>query len=138
MSTAIATNPMGLKRICTECGARFYDLNNRPIICPSCETEFTGEVKIKSRRGRTSAADKKEEVMASETVTKEEEIIQEDDDGVEVVSLEDVEEKTSDLIEEDPVVKLKDEEELVDIPEIDEEIDDALVADDDTLLDEDE
>ncbi len=139
MSTATATNPMGLKRICTECGVRFYDLNKRPIICPSCETEFTGEVKIKSRRGRTSAADKKEDISDVEVVTKEEEIIQEDDDGVEVVSLEDVDENPSDIIdEEDPVAKLKDDEELADIPDIDEDIDEALGADDDTLLDEDE
>ena len=50
MSAAI--DARGLKRLCSECGSRFYDFNKRPIICPSCETEFTGEMKVKGRRGR--------------------------------------------------------------------------------------
>ena len=45
----------GLKRICMNCGMRFYDLDKDPIICPGCETEFTGEEKVKSRRGRAAA-----------------------------------------------------------------------------------
>ena len=44
----------GLKRICTECNARFYDFNKSPIICPSCGAEYTGVVKVKSRRSRTA------------------------------------------------------------------------------------
>ncbi|MEM6499030.1 MAG: FYDLN acid domain-containing protein, partial [Pseudomonadota bacterium] len=32
----------GTKRTCQieDCGARFYDLNRDPIICPICEMEF--------------------------------------------------------------------------------------------------
>ncbi|MCP4936676.1 MAG: TIGR02300 family protein [bacterium] len=30
----------GTKRLCEGCGAKFYDLNNTPIICPMCEVEF--------------------------------------------------------------------------------------------------
>jgi len=26
----------GVKRSCPSCGARFYDLQNDPIVCPSC------------------------------------------------------------------------------------------------------
>ncbi|MEM9470036.1 MAG: FYDLN acid domain-containing protein, partial [Pseudomonadota bacterium] len=37
----------GLKRICMSCGIRFYDMNKKPIICPTCDWEFTGEVKVK-------------------------------------------------------------------------------------------
>jgi len=48
------TDPRGLKRICTACSARFYDMNKRPIICPSCGEEFTGEVKIKTRKAKSS------------------------------------------------------------------------------------
>jgi len=47
-------NIRGLKRICTACSARFYDMNKRPIICPSCGEKFTGEVKIKSRKAKSS------------------------------------------------------------------------------------
>lgn len=28
----------GTKRVCPNCGARFYDLNKDPAICPSCQT----------------------------------------------------------------------------------------------------
>lgn len=30
----------GTKRTCQGCGARFYDLENTPIVCPMCEAEF--------------------------------------------------------------------------------------------------
>ena len=53
-SAAIETR--GLKRACASCGVRFYDLNKRPIMCPNCSTEFTGEIKLKTRRGRGAAA----------------------------------------------------------------------------------
>jgi uncharacterized protein (TIGR02300 family) len=35
----------GTKRTCQGCGARFYDLNRDPIICPVCGAEYrlTGE-----------------------------------------------------------------------------------------------
>ena len=52
----LAADPRGFKRICTSCGARFYDMNKRPIICPSCGAEFSGDVKVKSRRSRSTAA----------------------------------------------------------------------------------
>lgn len=30
----------GTKRACPKCTVKFYDLNNDPIICPSCEASF--------------------------------------------------------------------------------------------------
>ncbi|MCP1243358.1 TIGR02300 family protein [Acetobacter lambici] len=30
---------LGTKRVCVSCGARFYDLNRAPAICPKCGTE---------------------------------------------------------------------------------------------------
>lgn len=51
-------NPqLGNKRSCTTCGARFYDLNKSPIICPKCGAEVdTNVVKIK-RGGKGSRSD---------------------------------------------------------------------------------
>lgn len=49
MSTATA-DPRGLKRVCVECGIRFYDMNKRPIMCPNCNTEYTGAVIAKAKR----------------------------------------------------------------------------------------
>lgn len=31
---------LGIKRTCSSCGAKFYDLHKDPIICPKCETVF--------------------------------------------------------------------------------------------------
>ncbi len=31
----------GKKVVCLNCDAKFYDLNRKPVICPSCNTEFT-------------------------------------------------------------------------------------------------
>ncbi len=127
MSTAL--NPMGLKRICTSCGGRFYDMNNRPIICPTCDTEYTGEVKAKSRRGRVAAVEATKEAPAQ----KDEGEIQDEDPEVEVVSLEDADETTLD--EEDNTDLGEDT--LDDIPDVGVEVDDDPDADD-ALLDTDE
>ena len=31
---------LGTKRLCGNCGAKFYDLNKDPIACPTCATVF--------------------------------------------------------------------------------------------------
>src|SRR5258708_27394780 len=49
----------GSKRQCQECGARFYDLNKDPIICPKCHKVFEPEAVKPPRRGRPQPAPKK-------------------------------------------------------------------------------
>lgn len=93
--SALAADPRGLKRICNGCGARFYDLNKRPIICPSCDLEFTGEIQVKTRRGKVAAAT---EGQIEEKTAK---AAANDEDGeieaeVEVVSLDDAEAPAAD------------------------------------------
>ncbi len=73
----------GLKRVCASCGIRFYDMNKRPIICPECKTEFTGEIKMRTRRGRAAAEAETPADAADENI----EQVEANDD---VVSLEDV------------------------------------------------
>lgn len=156
MSPATATNPMGLKRICTSCGVRFYDMNNRPIVCPSCETEFTGEIKPKTRRGRTANADKvavmeaekktvintsdDEEEEDLQTVSLndlEEDDFEDEDEELEAVSLDD-DDLDDDDADGDQNRKLVDEDDLDDIPDLDDDLDDDLGDDDDTLLEDDD
>ena len=36
----MAKADLGTKRLCPSCGARYYDLNHSPIICPRCGTQF--------------------------------------------------------------------------------------------------
>src|SRR6478736_4893293 len=31
---------LGIKRLCANCSARYYDLNKTPITCPKCGTPF--------------------------------------------------------------------------------------------------
>ena len=36
----MAKPELGTKRLCANCGAKFYDLNKDPIHCPKCETVY--------------------------------------------------------------------------------------------------
>jgi uncharacterized protein (TIGR02300 family) len=36
----VAKPELGLKRQCMSCGAKFYDLNRDPAVCPKCGTVF--------------------------------------------------------------------------------------------------
>ncbi|MCX2560649.1 TIGR02300 family protein [Acetobacter farinalis] len=42
---------LGTKRVCVSCGARFYDLNRSPAVCPKCGTE---QPELVSRLRRSS------------------------------------------------------------------------------------
>jgi len=36
----VAKAELGTKRLCANCGAKFYDLNKDPIHCPKCDTVY--------------------------------------------------------------------------------------------------
>lgn len=112
----------GLKRICTGCGTRFYDLEKRPILCPSCGMEFTGDAKLKVRRTRTIVEEAPARPVEEEEVEKDVEIAERDAD---VVGLEDVEEDNADGSSDDEADVEADLEELdaLDDEDLDEEID---------------
>ena len=42
----------GVKRICSSCNTKYYDLNKSPIICPSCGAEFNPNDYLKSKKGK--------------------------------------------------------------------------------------
>jgi uncharacterized protein (TIGR02300 family) len=50
----VAKPELGTKRLCTNCSAKFYDLNKDPIRCPKCGTVH--EVAIVTRPTRPEAA----------------------------------------------------------------------------------
>ena len=50
----MAKPELGTKRLCAGCGAKFYDLNKDPIVCPKCGTVY--EVVVVAPRGRPDAA----------------------------------------------------------------------------------
>src|SRR6185295_2741004 len=49
----VAKPDLGTKRLCAGCGAKFYDLNRTPIVCPKCETVFV--VPVVTSRARPEA-----------------------------------------------------------------------------------
>ena len=104
------------------CGSRFYDLNKKPIICPSCNVEFTGEIKVKARRGRLPSEIAEAQVEEDAPIIEVEEEAEADGDG-ETVSLDEIEEDSDD--DDDDAITL-DEDDL----EID-DLDDDDIDDDD-------
>src|SRR5712672_2443749 len=68
----VAKPELGTKRLCTNCGAKFYDLSKDPIVCPKCHSVV--EIAAPSSRSRPdpgaaarAAAPAEEEVAAPET-----------------------------------------------------------------------
>ena len=85
----MAKPELGAKRQCQSCGAKFFDLNKDPIVCPKCGTIFQGVV---ARAERASA---KEDEAEDESAAPA---------GVELVSLDEVEaseEKAADPVVDD-------------------------------------
>ena len=98
-------------------------MKKRPIICPGCKAEFTGEIKVKARRGRLPAvAEEKviEKVVANDTADE----IEADAD---TVSLDDVKALEDGAADEDdidlPEADLGDLEEIEDDEDLEEDID---------------
>ncbi len=52
----MAIPELGAKQVCPSCQAKFYDLNNRPAVCPKCGSTFDPEEVVRSRRVRSRAA----------------------------------------------------------------------------------
>lgn len=95
----------GTKRTCTTCGARFYDLQRDPIICPKCGAENEKDVAKVKRGGKSSRNDATKKATASVSrspIDEEDEVddvlIEEEDDDVDDEGLM---EDASDLGEDD-------------------------------------
>jgi uncharacterized protein (TIGR02300 family) len=72
----------GTKRICLNCGARFYDMNRDPIVCPACSTTLDPVAQSRPRRTRAPAKLAAVATVADpdETVPGEDELETEDDE----------------------------------------------------------
>jgi len=75
----LAKPELGTKRLCQSCGAKFYDLQKDPIICPKCSTVFVPAIAAARPEIAAKAADDDETEIGTMT------------EGPEIVSLEDVE-----------------------------------------------
>jgi uncharacterized protein (TIGR02300 family) len=92
----------GTKRVCPSCGARFYDLNRTPIVCPVCQSVYqvTPPPTRRGERAQPVETRKVEEPEAEPPVL----------EGPEIISLEEAEEGSSD-------VPAEEDEEIVDLGE---------------------
>lgn len=119
----------GTKRICLSCGARFYDLQRDPIICPSCGTTHDPQAQARPRRSRAVAPPKlvavPEEEPALESAGADEEELgveeegdEEDAEAVVKDSDEDDDEEDADNAIED-VSELGDDDDVSDVIETD-------------------
>lgn len=90
----------GSKRVCPSCGARFYDLNRSPIVCPVCQTAYQVTPPAPSRRERAAPVEARKVV--------EPEVEAPARGSPEVISLEEVEEAGAE-------VPIEEDEEVVDI-----------------------
>lgn len=55
----MASPELGTKRVCVACGARFYDLNKAPPVCPKCGTEQPVEQPRPRRTGGNVVEEKR-------------------------------------------------------------------------------
>lgn len=96
---------LGMKLTCESCGARFYDLNKQPGICPKCGTANARPVIFKASR-RPSAEDREKANLAAHKAppkaAPDDDIVDDDTDDED----EDVIEDTSDLGEDDDDVEV--------------------------------
>lgn len=110
-ASPVAKPELGLKRQCMSCGAKFYDLNRDPAVCPKCGTVFQAVA-----LSRAAAP-----VVARAAVKDDEEDTELDVAGPEMVSLDEVEAGENEK----------------DIP-VDDDIDVGDESDDDTFLEDEE
>jgi uncharacterized protein (TIGR02300 family) len=108
----VAKPELGSKRQCQNCGAKFFDLNRDPIICPKCGTVFQGataraqRAEVKEEETDEPAAPVDAELVSLEDVDAAEEKVAavadddvevEEDDSAEDTFLEEEEEEDDDV-----------------------------------------
>ena len=96
----MAKAELGMKLTCESCGARFYDLNKQPGICPKCGTANARPVIFKASRGRPAEEKVVAQKAPAAAAPDEDDVPEVEDDEEEDEA---VIEDTSDLGEDDDV-----------------------------------
>lgn len=105
---------LGIKRLCPNCGAKYYDLNKVPILCPRCGTQF--EVTSARARAQARQAEPVDDEAEAEVAP-----------VAEFVSLEEADEEATDS----GAVKIDiDDDEEIEADDDVEDVDDTFLADD--------
>jgi uncharacterized protein (TIGR02300 family) len=122
----VAKPELGTKRICPNCGTRYYDLNRDPIVCPRCGTYFEATT---ARARPAAVVDDEEEDIELEADAKAvfvplEEADQEEADTGAVVVEDDVDEVDADDDADDTFLEPDEDEEGDDVTTIIGDVDD--------------
>ena len=136
VSKEVSKDKLGVKRICGSCGAKFYDLDKTPIICPKCGTPYE---EIASPKSSAPVAPVKEAPVVEEVALETDEAAEAVD--VEVIVDDDTTVSLEDSIEDDLSEDDDDElDELKEFDEFEEDFDDDEIDDDGdvTLIDDNE
>jgi uncharacterized protein (TIGR02300 family) len=88
----VAKLDLGTKRVCPNCGTKYYDLNKDPIVCPKCGTHFEAPA-----RSRSAPA-----VLVEEAVKP----LEEAPADVEFISLEEADEEAGGAAEDEEEVEI--------------------------------
>jgi uncharacterized protein (TIGR02300 family) len=117
----VAKPEWGTKRICLNCGARFYDMNRDPITCPACSTALDPIAQGRPRRSRAApklaavaAVVDTEEAVAVEPDEEEVEVEDDEEEVIAVAAAEDEEEDEEDETEDNGESAIEDVSELGD------------------------
>ncbi len=89
----------GIKRTCLGCGARFYDLQKTPPVCPKCETVFEIQTVTRGRRGKAAVVDVSKDLLAYDGISVDIDLDLADDIAVDIENdlIEDADELDEDL-----------------------------------------
>jgi uncharacterized protein (TIGR02300 family) len=74
----VAKAEWGVKRTCLSCGARFYDLQREPIVCPACGATVDAAAQSKPRRTRATSPAKVAAVPAAVAVELEPAVVEDE------------------------------------------------------------
>jgi uncharacterized protein (TIGR02300 family) len=112
----------GTKRVCQNCGSKFYDLNHEEIVCPICNTIFQHQnTGVKATLSGNAAEDDEDDLIVAAP------------GSVELVPLDDAETDDTDIpdLEGDELVEIDDDDtDLVDDEEVFIEVEDDESGDD--------
>ena len=122
----MAKPELGTKRLCGNCGAKFYDLSKDPIVCPKCQTVMA--------LAAVAARSRPEPVAARAAKPEPEEVVAPETQEAEFVSLEDADaEAQGKKAADGEAIEGSEDEEI----ELDERIDDAALIEEQEETDED-
>jgi uncharacterized protein (TIGR02300 family) len=112
----VAKPELGTKRLCANCGAKFYDLSKTPIVCPKCATVFQMATPTRARAEPVAAPP-----PVAKAPVKEPEVVKPEVADTEFVSLEEADAESQGKGPKVPAAEGEAEEEI----EMDEPLEDA-------------